>query len=253
MAGSTTPDDGTWIVHHRSGDAGALHALDVLAPAGQVDGALHARRSLWFMQPTEPAVVFGSSQRSRLSSGDVTTEADGPDGRNAAARHVVRRSGGGAVWVDAGCSLWVDVVIGRDDPLWIDDVGRAGLWLGAAWVDALGQLGVHGEVYDGPASRDPLSRAICFAGVGPGEVVADGAKLVGVSQRRTRHGARFQCIAYTQAFDTTPLAAAVAAVVGGVGDVDDLVEVVRRRTGVVTVGHRVLADAFTRVIMSAFP
>ncbi len=34
---------------------------------------------------------------------------------------------------------------------------------------------------------------MCFAGMGPGEVASAGAKLVGLSQRRTREFARFQC------------------------------------------------------------
>ena len=34
---------------------------------------------------------------------------------------------------------------------------------------------------------------VCFAGLGPGEVLRDGDKLVGISQRRSRAGARFQC------------------------------------------------------------
>ncbi len=42
--------------------------------------------------------------------------------------------------------------------------------------------------------RGPWSDRVCFAGVGPGEVLYDGTKLVGVSQRRTRSGARFQCV-----------------------------------------------------------
>jgi hypothetical protein len=38
---------------------------------------------------------------------------------------------------------------------------------------------------------------VCFGGLGTGEVVdADGRKLVGISQRRTRAGARFQCMAH---------------------------------------------------------
>ena len=43
---------------------------------------------------------------------------------------------------------------------------------------------------------------MCFDGVAPGEVVLAGpddglpAKLVGISQRRTRDGARFQCIVH---------------------------------------------------------
>ena len=39
---------------------------------------------------------------------------------------------------------------------------------------------------------------VCFAGVGPGEVLAGGRKLVGISQRRTRAGARFQCAVHVR-------------------------------------------------------
>jgi hypothetical protein len=42
--------------------------------------------------------------------------------------------------------------------------------------------------------RNRWSSLVCFAGLGAGEVVsADGQKVVGISQRRTRHGALFQC------------------------------------------------------------
>jgi hypothetical protein len=33
---------------------------------------------------------------------------------------------------------------------------------------------------------------VCFAGAGPGEVLVEDAKLVGVAQRRTRSAVRFQ-------------------------------------------------------------
>ena len=36
---------------------------------------------------------------------------------------------------------------------------------------------------------------VCFAGIGPGEVLVGGRKVVGISQRRNRGGARFQCAA----------------------------------------------------------
>jgi len=36
---------------------------------------------------------------------------------------------------------------------------------------------------------------VCFAGRGPGEILVDGRKVVGISQRRDRSGARFQCTA----------------------------------------------------------
>ena len=43
--------------------------------------------------------------------------------------------------------------------------------------------------------KSTWSSLICFAGKGPGEVfAADGSKIVGISQRRTRDWARFQCV-----------------------------------------------------------
>jgi hypothetical protein len=66
---------------------------------------------------------------------------------------------------------------------------------GRAWRAALievagadpGRLRVHrGGMVD-----SDWSALVCFAGIGPGEVL-DGAKLVGLSQRRTRAGARIQ-------------------------------------------------------------
>ena len=41
-----------------------------------------------------------------------------------------------------------------------------------------------------------LGNVACFAAVGPGEVVVGDAKVVGISQRRTRELARFQTVAY---------------------------------------------------------
>jgi lipoate-protein ligase A len=44
--------------------------------------------------------------------------------------------------------------------------------------------------------RTEWSELVCFAGLGPGEVTVGGRKVVGISQRRTRDAARFQCVAY---------------------------------------------------------
>ncbi|MEO8162896.1 MAG: hypothetical protein ABI590_03865, partial [Ilumatobacteraceae bacterium] len=35
-----------------------------------------------------------------------------------------------------------------------------------------------------------------FAGLGPGEVLTNGRKVVGISQRRTNQSARFQCFVH---------------------------------------------------------
>jgi lipoate-protein ligase A len=97
------------------------------------------------------------------------------------------------VLVRPGEVLWVDVLLPHEDPLWEDDVGRSFHWLGQAWVDALATLGVDASWHNGPMVCTPWCREVCFAGIGAGEVTVDGRKTVGMSQRRTRAGALFQC------------------------------------------------------------
>ena len=104
-----------------------------------------------------------------------------------------RQSGGGAVLLDPGAQLWIDVVIGRSDPLWDDDVSLASQWLGDVWVTTLRSVGIEGVVHRGAMVATALSTVACFAGLAAGELTVDGAKVVGISQRRTRAGARFQC------------------------------------------------------------
>jgi hypothetical protein len=86
-------------------------------------------------------------------------------------------------------------VIPRTDARWDDDVHRAAHWLGDAWSEGLAVLGVDASVHRGRLVRTAWSSLVCFAGLGPGEVTVDGAKVIGLSQRRTRDAARFQCIA----------------------------------------------------------
>jgi hypothetical protein len=74
-------------------------------------------------------------------------------------------------------------------------------WVGSLWVAALGSLGVAGVAHTGPMVRSPWSDAVCFAGRGTAEVfatAAPGSKLVGISQRRTRHWARFQTMCHVR-------------------------------------------------------
>lgn len=166
---------------------------------------LHARelpervtRELWVCEATSPALVLGSAQR------DDTVD------RGACERSgidvVRRRSGGGAVLVAPGALLWVDVLVPVDDVLWRADVGDAFLWLGEAWARALDELGVRLEVHRGSLVRTQWSDLVCFAGLGRGELV-DGAgrKVLGVSQRRTRAGARFQCALLLDPWDPRSL------------------------------------------------
>ena len=107
-----------------------------------------------------------------------------------------------------GDVVWADITIPAGDPLWEADVGRAFWWVGEAWAAALHTLGVQAEVYRGAPDRTPWSRQVCFAGVGSGEVTVEGRKVVGVSQRRTRQAALFQCACLVR-WDPGPLVAAL--------------------------------------------
>jgi lipoate-protein ligase A len=168
----------TWRVERRAGSAGELHAR-ALDGGGRLVELLEVHR---------PAVVLGSRQS--------LDEVDAPAADARGVEVVRRRSGGGGVLLTPAGQAWIDVTIGRDDPLWHDDVGVAFAWLGAAWARALAGFGLQPSVHEGQLVTTAWSRAMCFAGLGPGEVTVEGRKLVGISQRRTRDGARFQCIVH---------------------------------------------------------
>lgn len=146
------------------------------------------RRLAWVHAVTAPALVLGSSQSEHVVSMVEVR------------RHGIeicrRRSGGGAVLVSPG-DTWIDVLVGRDDPLWSDDVTAAFGWLGRIWQRTLAAVGIdETTVHSGPLKNRRAAGMVCFAGTGPGEIVGpDGTKLVGMSQRRTRSVARFQTMA----------------------------------------------------------
>lgn len=174
---STEEVGGTWTVERAAGEAADFHARTLSEPVARRVSVLEVLR---------PALVLGSTQPDH--------HADGAALARAGVALVRRRSGGGAVLLVPGESLWVDVVVPRDDPLWDDDVGRAAHWLGRAWQAALHDLGVGGAtVHTGALVASRWSSLVCFAGLGPGEVQLDGRKLLGMAQRRNRAGTRFQC------------------------------------------------------------
>lgn len=174
------PVGGAWRVERHRGSVADLHARPLPDPVAP---------TVWVLEPTAPALVLGSTQRA--SSVDAAVLAA------AGVELVQRRSGGGAVLVVPGACTWIDVVLPRHDPRWVDDVGRSTWWLGEAWVDALASLAVGATVHRGPLDAGRWGSLVCFAGVGPGEVLdRRGAKLVGIAQRRTRAGARFQCLVH---------------------------------------------------------
>jgi lipoate-protein ligase A len=130
------------------------------------------------------------------------------------------------VILQPGDHAWLDVTVPRGHPLWDDDVERATHWLGEAWCAVLRDAVGEGawSVHRGKLTADATQRAVCFAAVGPGEVLRDGRKVVGVSQRRTKDAARFQCTVfraietptYSQVLRHTPPASLAHAV--GVGE-----------------------------------
>lgn len=182
------PGAAAWPVERHVGSARTFHGRDLPDPV---------RRAVWWFEVTEPTVVLGSTQ--------TVAVVDAAAAANCGVEVVRRRSGGGAVWLAPGATTWVDVVLPAGDRRWVDDVGRAATWLGRAWVAALGEIGVADLVlHEGPMIGTARSSLVCFAGVSPGEVTVGGRKVVGVSQRRTRRGARFQCVVLHQ-WDPRPL------------------------------------------------
>lgn len=170
---------GDWRVEHWEGPAGEFHGLD--------PEHVRAVRSV---RVSRPVIVLGSTQ--------PTDDIDAAAAARLGIEVARRRSGGGAVYLHPDDSTWVDITIPRDDELWVDDVSTSMRWVGDAFASVLGPALAAGApaVHDGPFRAGVLSRAYCFAGLAPGEVTVGGAKIVGVSQRRGRPGARMQCVVY---------------------------------------------------------
>jgi lipoate---protein ligase len=130
-----------------------------------------------------------------LGSGQLSSVVDAARAAAAGVAVTRRRSGGGAVHVGPDDPVWVDVWVPRGDPLWHDDVLVAPLWAGEWWRSAVATATGIGPdelvVHRGRSIPARWSSLICFAGVGPGEVTvgADGKKVVGLAQWRSRQGA----------------------------------------------------------------
>ena len=167
---------GAWAIERGFGPAASLHALGEPARPARVARVLEV---------DGPSLVLGSSQPVGL----VDLE------RAAAAGVAVarRRSGGGAVYLDPGRHVWVDLLVPRGDRLWDDDVVRAAIWAGELWGAVAASLaGEPASVHRGGSAGGRWGRLICFAGLGPAEVTVGGRKVVGISQRRSRDWTRIQ-------------------------------------------------------------
>lgn len=192
-----------WQLQRFSGSAAMHHQREL-----PTDGGRH----VWVHDLDSATLVLGSVQ----PDADVDRAAASSE-RIAVVR---RRSGGGAVLVGPDAVVWIDLVVGRDDPVWHDDVAVAAGWVGEVWSAALDDLGLPGgKVHRGGLVRTALAPVVCFAGLGPGEVFVGDQKVVGISQRRTRHGARFQCsvpLQWDAALHATLLAPGIERVLPGV-------------------------------------
>lgn len=162
--------------------AAAFHARAVPDPAAP---------EVWWHEPIGPTLVLGSTQRDALVDRDAC--------RAAGVDVVRRRSGGGAVLLVPGEVTWADVVVPRDGPGWATDVHAPMRWLGERLAAVVRELlpDRRVDVHGGRPRPSAYSSLVCFDGVGTGEVLLDGDKLVGISQRRTRHAARLQCCWYS--------------------------------------------------------
>lgn len=208
-------------VETRHGTVAELHALDPLAaPFDPV---------IWRCRPTDDALVLGSRQGDELVDHDAC--------RRAGLTVVRRRSGGGAVLLRRGLMHWVDIAL--PSGFAPADVRGSMVWIGELWIEALGHPDLHvhrGGMQCTGHHSDGWSDLVCFAGVGPGEVLRGDAKVVGLSQRRTRHGIRVQCLV-----PTAPVAAEYPLLFavdvpptppGGEGALDDIeIDAVLERLG----------------------
>jgi lipoate---protein ligase len=176
-----------WDIRRARGNVSELQESSAALIAHLADAAAARPRFAIVQNGVNPALVLGSAQPESTVDRDACAAAG--------VEVVRRRSGGGAVLVDPGSVVWVDLVVAATDPLWSADVGRSMWWVGEAWAKALEGAGFGDlSVWKGPMVRNAWSSLVCFAGLGPGEVVNGGRrKLVGIAQRRTRHGALFQC------------------------------------------------------------
>ena len=167
----------SWHVEHLAGDVSAFHARP-----------LSKERSATFFRTEAPTLVLGSSQ--------PVESVDHEAARRLGVAVARRRSGGGGVLLWPGEQVWLDLEVPASDSLWSDDVGRAMWWVGDLWQSALAAFVSRAAVHRGRLLSTPWSPDVCFAGVGPGEVLVGDAKLVGISQRRTREAARFQTMVH---------------------------------------------------------
>ncbi|MDG2027376.1 MAG: hypothetical protein P8J50_09720 [Acidimicrobiales bacterium] len=203
-----------WAWRRRTGAAADLHAWEPPEESIPTVDSMNVERA---------ALALGSAQDDDVVDADSAT-------RNGI-EVVRRRSGGGAVLLVPDEHIWIDLWLPAGDCRWNDDVVVASAWVADVWIAAAREVGLENlRMHAGPQTGDDWAREVCFTGAGPGEVFSGDRKLVGLSQRRTRDWARFQCLVHRRwdsdaTFGLMAAAAAEDAVpyrstVASVGDLD---------------------------------
>ncbi len=171
-----------WRFEQSVGDAGPFHDRPLPSPL---------RPTAWLHRVERPALVLGSTQSEELLRIDHA--------RSLGIEVCRRRSGGGLVFIEPASSRWIDLLVPTDHERWETDVNRAFGWVGRLFAEAIQPLVTEQvAVHEGALEDREHGRVICFAGRGPGEVFVGDRKVVGISQRRTREGARFQALVVTK-------------------------------------------------------
>ena len=172
---------------------------------------------------------------------------------------VGRFSGGGAVLMDDGL-LCLDVIVPTGHPLVAGELSAAFLRVGQAWAQAMTALGVADIAVASSSSRvrrqgtdrERLLAAICYATLGTGEVTSGGRKIVGLAQRRRRHGALIQC-GLLRRWQPEPLLRALGAaaddrqILTAAAGIDQLLEIPPADDGVMTAVQDALDGVLARL------
>jgi len=169
----------------------------VAGPWFDVERFRQAGRRVVIRTVDRPVLVLGSAQRAEV--------VDRARASRSGVEVLRRRGGGGAVLVTPGAQVWADMWLPAADPLWTPDPRRTAVNVGRWWAAALARAGIRAAVNDAGSAHTRWGDLVCFAGVGPGEVLTGGRKVVGLAQWRSREGALVFGCSYIR-FDPTLLA-----------------------------------------------
>ena len=133
-------------------------------------------------------VVIGSTQKISPALHDYSIRHTTPIHR--------RSSGGSAVIIEPGNSIWIDIFLPPNDPLASTSIEKTFEVASVGWTAVLASFGVVAETYRGSYSLKSGYREICFAGRAHGEILVDQKKVVGMAQRRRRIGTYIHTMAY---------------------------------------------------------